>query len=196
MTDLARQGKFAPLVGYESYVARIFQILLRQTNHKYNPLLLDSNQQRRLQVVSEVARQMATGDAPAPLSTWQVIALNYEALLASPLELPDNSFSDELQDKEPAREPNLALQALFLALHEAEGHIVLFVDHFHWLLGGERQRFPMDGAGLLVPALARREIQMVGACTFSHYQEHIERFAAIERRFQTVILQLDQENDV
>jgi ATP-dependent Clp protease ATP-binding subunit ClpA len=213
LTRLACQGAFSPLVGYEACVTRIFQILLRQTRSKYNPLLLDSDEQRRLQVITEVVRRMAIGEAPDPLSTWQVIALNYEALFASLSSPLENPFSVATPLKETIQERSLAhsatedvleqrntsqvvfsrLQTLVLAVRQAEEKVVIFVDHFHRLLGDEEQRYTIDAASLLVPALARREIQMIGACTLAQYRAHIERFAAIEYRLQAICLPADEE---
>jgi hypothetical protein len=108
LTRLACQGAFSPLVGYEACVTRIFQILLRPTRSKYNPLLLDSDEQRRLQVVTETVRRMAAGEAPEPLSTWQVVALNYEALFADLPPSPEDPFSVAPPIKETAQEMSLA----------------------------------------------------------------------------------------
>ncbi len=204
ITHLARQGAFLPLAEYEIYVTQIFQIFLRQTHHKYNPLLLDSDEQRRVLIVTEAVRQMAAGSAPDPLPAWQVIALNYEALFADlPASLEE--FSSVLENRsnwlfpQTAQQSNAEqivfsrLQSLLLAMRQSERKIVLFVDYFHRLLGGGDQRYQIDIPNLLVPALARREIQIIGACTFAQYREHIERFAAIERRFQLICLQLDEK---
>jgi ATP-dependent Clp protease ATP-binding subunit ClpA len=223
LTHLARQGVFAPSVKYEKYVASIFQILLRENKGKHSPLLLDSDERRRLQIVTETVRQMAKGEAPDSLSTKQVIALNYEALFTFlPASLED-PFSVAQQSEETAQEGDLArfspekgadrlfsrptlqqrnvsqivfsrLQALFLAVRQTEGRVVLFVDHFHRLLGGEEQRYPIDAANLLIPALARHAIQIIGACTLAQYRQHIERFAAIEFRLQAICIESDDES--
>ncbi len=204
-------------------MSRIFQILLRQGNSKYNPLLLDADEQRRVLIVTEAVRQMAAGNAPEPLPTWQVVALNYEALFTFlPASLED-PFSVAQQSEETAQEGDLArfspekgadrlfsrptlqqrnvsqivfsrLQALFLAVRQTEGRVVLFVDHFHRLLGGEEQRYPIDAANLLIPALARHAIQIIGACTLAQYRQHIERFAAIEFRLQAICIESDDES--
>jgi len=92
--------------------------------------------------------------------------------------------------------PNVVLarlQALFLAVRQSEGQILLFVNHFHWLLGGEQQRYPIDASGLLKPVLARREIQLIGACTPTQYRQYVERDAAISCRLQEWYLRSDEE---
>ncbi len=234
LTHLARQGVFSPLVGYEASVARIFQILLQQEKirNKYNPLLVDLDGMRRWRVVIEVVRRMVAGEAPDPLPTRQVIALNYEALFANfpaPLRshsfvapqwpLPDesewelalaDSGSEDMLEQlftkyfpggwwpslEEWNAPNVALsrlQALFLAVRQSEGQILLFINHFHWLLGGEQQRYQIDASNLLKPMLARCEIQLIGACTPVQYRQYIERDAAISRRLQECYVRSDEE---
>lgn len=167
---------------------------------------------------------MAVGEAPDPLPSTQVIALDYEALLSSSPE-EEAAFTAKALEPSALEEDDLALdemepwdaleylfnkyfpkglwppleewvapdvvmqrlQALFLAARQAEGQIVLFVDHFHRLMGGE-QRYPIYGQILLKPALARGEIQLLGACTLSQYQQWVERDMSILRRMQGVFL--------
>jgi ATP-dependent Clp protease ATP-binding subunit ClpA len=216
LTHLVQQEVLSPFIGYETYVTRIFQILLRQTSHKYNPLLLDPDEQRRFQVVTELVHRMAIGSAPDPLPTYQVISLNYEALFAPPSTSFLDSLSSASQLNEISQEVGLAdsisgdgfpqplfqqgsvsevvlsrLQSFFLAVRQEERKIVLFIDHFYRLLGGDPQHYPVDALDLLVPALARREIQIIGGCTLAQYQEYIECIAALERRFQVVGIRLD-----
>lgn len=234
LTYLAQQGVFPPLVGYETSVARIIQILLQQEKirNKCNPLLVDLDEMRRWRVIIEVVRRMAAGEAPEPLPIRQVIALNYEALFANfpasfrshslvtprrplpdesewKMALADSGSEDMLEQLftkyfrgrwwpslEEWNAPNEVLsrlQELFLAVRQAEGQILLFVNHFHWLLGGEQQRYPVDASDLLKPVLARREIQLIGACTPAHYRQYIERDAAISRRLQECYVKSDEE---
>ncbi len=234
LTHVARQGVFSPLVGYEVSLARIFQILLQQEKikNKCNPLLMDLDGMRRWRVVIEVVRRMAAGEAPDPLPTRQVIALNYEALFANvPASLSSHAFvapqqplpdesewevalgdsgSEDMVDQlftkyfprglwpslEEWNAPNVVLsrlQELFLAVRQAGGRILLFINHFHWLLGGEQQRYAIDASGLLKPVLARREIQLIGACTPAQYRQYIERDAAISRRLQECYIRSDEE---
>ncbi len=231
LTHLARQEIFPPLIGYDVCVARVFQILLRQEKgpNKYNPLLLDTDEMRRWRVILEVVRRMAAGEAPDPLPTREVIALDYEALFARNagseescmFVAPEQSLfdeseweaalaetgSEEMLDRlfvkyfrwpplEEWHAPNEALarlQALFLAVRQTEGHILLFVNHFHWLLGGGPQGHSLDAATLLKPVLARREVQLIGTCTLAQYRQYIERDAAIQRRFQEIVVRSDEE---
>lgn len=165
LTTIDRERVFAPLEGYEAVVARIFQVLLRQTPNRYNPLLLDLDESRQWQVITEAVRRMARGEAPDPLSTKQVIALNYETLLA-----PDSSgkhafekipwpplgdqnakkaglSEEELLEKKfqwPALEnwnaPTVVLarlQSLFLAVRQTQGSVLLCIPHFDRLLGSQ-----------------------------------------------------------
>ena len=182
---------------------------------KYNPLILDIDGTSRWLVIVEAIRRMAMREAPDALCEQQVIALDYTALFADISDdpslhrrlvetLPLND--DELVRNKPEtwealnklfRWPDLEdwaapntvlerLQAIFIALHQAEGSFLLFIDHFHRLLGGNSQHYSINAATLLKPTLARGEIQMIGACTLSQYQQHIERDAAISRRFQEI----------
>ncbi|MFL5626229.1 MAG: hypothetical protein ACJ788_11615 [Ktedonobacteraceae bacterium] len=237
LTQVAREGVFAPVGGYEAAMARIFQILLRRgkDNNKYNPLLLDLDEGRRWRVVSEVVRRIAAGGAPAPLPIREVIALNYEALFAkdaasqrrramgesqrpSPNEnewelaladaASDEMFEQfvkkyfsgnlwpELEEWNPPNEVLSRLQELFLAVRQSEGQILLFVDHFHTLVGGDQQPYHIDASGLLKSVLARREIQLIAACTPAQYQQYIERDAAISRRMQEFDVRSDEELQV
>ncbi|GHO63483.1 hypothetical protein KSC_023750 [Ktedonobacter sp. SOSP1-52] len=168
LTVLARQGSFAPLQGQDATVSKLFQILLRE-DKKRHPLLLDDGEARRWKVVAEAIRRMAVGDAPDPLPQRQVIALDYEALLA---DLPNK--------KEPFEQ---RLRSIFNAMHESAGSFVLFLDHFHRFLGGEESE--IDAATVLVPFLFRREfqrtIQLIGACTLEQYWRDIECDAAFQR---------------
>jgi ATP-dependent Clp protease ATP-binding subunit ClpA len=223
------------LPGYEACVTRVFQILLQreEVRNKYNPLLLDTDGIGRWRIIIEIARRMAEGEAPDPLATWQVVALNYEALFADPLDsfsrnspppaprlsLPSksewdkalaDSGSEHLLDQlfmsyssrilwpswEERRFPNTVLsrlQTIFLAIRRAGGKVLLFVNHFHRLLGGEQQPYSIDASSLLKPILARREIQLIGACMPDQYQQYSERDSAIARRLQELYIELDKE---
>jgi len=228
LTLLAHQGVFSPAAGGDAEVTRIFQMLLqrqRKTTSHCNPMILDLDGRTRWPVIGEVIRRMALGEAPDPLPTTQVIALDYEALLSSnpneeaafkaaapapPAPEEDDPALDEWEPAEaldslckkyfpkglwpPLEEwvaPDVVmqrLQALFLAVRQAEGQILLFVDHFHRLMGGELDRYPISGFNLLKPTLARGELQLMGACTLSQYRRHIERDQAIARHLQEVCL--------
>lgn len=234
LTRLARQGVFSPLRGYETSITRLFQILLQREDmkRKCNPILLDLDEMRRWRVVIEAVRQMVAGEAPDPLPTRQVIALNYEALFSevstssrthsfvAPLQpldknewelAPGDSGSEEvleqlfsksfskrwwptLEDWNPPNEPLARLQRLFLAVRQSEGQVLLFVNHFQWLLGAEPQRSPIDASHLLKSVLARRDIQLIAACTPEQYRQYIERDAAISRRLQECLIRPDEKS--
>lgn len=231
LTHLAQQENISPLREYEEQVVRVFQILLRRekTNNKYNPLLLDLDGMNRWQVVMEIVRQIAIGEAPEPFPVQQIIALNYEALFA---DLPDSSVNypsaasqhplpterereaalasdseemleqvflksfpkglwPDLEEWNASDEVLFRLRTLFLAVHQAKGQVLLFVNHFHWLVGGGPWRHALDASALLKPTLARRELQLIGACTPDQYRQYVERDAAISRRLQEVYLVSD-----
>ena len=172
LTELARRGTFSPLAGQEVVVSWIFQILRRK--NKCNPLLLDFDETRRWKIVAEAIRRMAIGDAPEPLPTWQVIALDYEALFAN---LPDGiGGSGEVKDT-----PIERLRSIFNAMHQAAGSFVLYVDHFYRLVGGEGNPSTIDASTLLKPTLACREIKLIGTCTLEQYRRYIDRNVPIQR---------------
>lgn len=169
---------------------------------------------------------MAVGDAPDPLPTRQVIALDYEALLArtpedeAAFKLPEPEPAPPEEEDDPALDemdpwdaleylfkkyfpkglwppleewvaPNVVmqrLQAIFLAVRQSEGHVLLFIDHFHRLLGGEPKRYPIHAFTLLKPTLARGEIQLIGACTLAEFRQWVERDESIRLRVQPVCL--------
>lgn len=217
LTELAKLGAFSPLSGQDAVVHRLFQVLLRE--NKCNPVLLGSHKAERWAALIEVIRRMAIGDAPDPLPDKQVIVLDYEALLAG---LPEHIFRprvvksysfDALIHAKPGSEervfleqlrgqpsleekdtPTKRLQLLFTAMHQAAGSFLLLVDHFHRIVGGEWDRYPIDVAPLLKPMLARRQIQLIGACTLEHYRQHIERDAAIQRRCQEICMPEVEDN--
>lgn len=218
LTKLVKLGAFAPLVGQEAVINRVFEILQRK--NKNSPVILASDKTRRWAIVAEVIRRMAMGDAPLPFRSRQVIGLDYEALFSdlsnddrlirqerikqqfAPFKERLAQARTEAEEEQallealcyhPALEEWIAptmvlerLQSMFIAMHQATGSFVLYVDHFHRLVGGEPDTYPIDAAHLLKPALARGQIQLIGACTLEQYRHHIERDAAIQRRCQEI----------
>jgi len=195
-----------------------------RTNNHFNPVIVDVDGTMRKPVVAEIIRRMAVGKVPDPLPEQQVIALDYEALCANlsnnkfsrrrpvrplPLDLKeldlDKPKSWAVVDELflwPALEewvaPNIVLerlQSIFIMMKQAADPILLLVDPLHRLLGGEWDRYPIDAFPLLKPALARGEVQLMGACTLAQYRQYIERDAAMQRRFQGVLLP-DAQKDV
>jgi ATP-dependent Clp protease ATP-binding subunit ClpC len=211
LTQRARQGKFAPLKGYEAVISRIFDVLLCKGKSKlhYNPLLLHGDETLRLQVILEVVRHLAIGEAPDSLSSVQVLAPNLAALCSAPFDHPQqDTLADTLEEYgkleklllwfpteiESTSDVLLSrFEMLFSAVHQAGNKTLLFFNDFHRFVGGETQPSAIDLASLLVPALARQEIQLLGTTTLVQYRHHIERFAAIECRVQGVMLLSDEE---
>lgn len=168
LTALAQQGKFTPLSGYEAVIDRAFEILLRKT--KCLPILIDNTPTRPDIIVMEVARRIVTGEVPEPLSGKQLFSLDYEALFAN----------TEIREAVTER-----LQAILTTLCQPEGLYILFVNPFHRLVSS---RDGVDVATELVPLLARRQIQLIGACPLAEYRQYLERDAALQRRFQEICL--------
>lgn len=212
LTLLAQQGALSPLPFQEEVVERVLRVL--QGTKKRNPILLDADETRRWATVTQVVHRMTMGDVPERLSGQQVIALDYEALFAN---LPDDTVIHQKEPTNPIlsspgemlaqtrtddpyeawallekwKAPTMVLerlQSMFLAMYQAGDSFVLFVDHLHRLVGGEGERYPINAAPLLKPALARHHIQLIGACTLEQYRLHIERDPALQRLCREMVL--------
>jgi ATP-dependent Clp protease ATP-binding subunit ClpA len=207
LTHLAREGMFSPLAGYEAIVARIFEILLRKEKSRlhYNPLLLADDELLTWRLLQEIVRRLAVGDAPDPLPSLQVIAPNYTALCGA-LSINTRETTGKAEEQlaqmvawppastwKPADEVLARFQAFFPAALQSGHQMVLLLTDFHRLIGGEPQPYAVDVAPLLTPALARREIQLLGTSTLAHYRQSIERDAGIGIRIQAVALRSDEE---
>lgn len=168
LTALAQQGKFTPLTGYEAVINRISEILVRKS--KYLPMLIDNTPTRPDIIMMEVARLIAKGEAPEPLSGKQLFSLDYEALFAN------------IETREAFIE---RFQAILMTLRHPEGLYILFINPFHRLVGS---RDGVDVVTELVPLLARRQIQLIGACPLAEYRQYLERDVALQRRFQEICL--------
>jgi len=177
LTELAIRGVFSPLPEQERAVDWIFQPLRRR--HNGNPVLLDFAEIRRWRVVAEAIYQMAAGSAPDPLPTWRVIAL--DSLVCE---------SASQYQRRGQGQGYASCKALVCLRCYASGnrshHTVLFIDHFHRLVGDEKGLF--DASELLRPALQRREIQRTGICILEQYRRDIERNAPIQRCCQPFLL--------
>ena len=211
LTRLAREWSFPPLRGYEAVVSRIFDILLRKEKTKlpYNPLLIDGDGNRRWRVILEVLRRLSTGEVPDPLPSLQVIAPNFVALCgASPTNVQQDitGIASEVEERlaqlllwpslDACCAPDTCLprfEAFFSATYQAEENVLLLLNDFHCLVGGELLPDAVNMAPLIVPALARRQIQLLGVSTLTQYRQYIERDAAIQRRVQPVVLRSDEE---
>ncbi len=170
-TALARQGKLDPVIGREEEIRRVIQVLSRRT--KNNPVLIGEAGVGKTAVAEGLAQRIANGDVPQPLKDKRLVALDVGALLAG------TKFRGEFEDR---------LKAILKEIKDADGGVILFIDELHTIVGAGAAEGAMDASNMLKPALARGELRCVGATTLNEYQKHIEKDAALERRFQPVLV--------
>jgi len=169
ITALARQGKLDPVIGREDEIRRVIQVLSRRT--KNNPVLIGEAGVGKTAIVEGLAQRIANGDVPQSLKEKRLVALDIGALIAG------TKYRGEFEDR---------LKAVLKEIKEAEGEIVLFIDELHTIIGAGAAEGAVDASNMLKPPLARGELHCVGATTLNEYKKHIEKDAALERRFQQV----------
>ncbi len=171
LTDLARRGKLDPVIGRDDEIRRVMQVLGRRT--KNNPVLIGEPGVGKTAVVEGLARRIVDGDVPKTLVDKRLVVLDLGALVAGA------KFRGEFEDR---------LKAVLKEVISAEGQIIIFIDELHTLVGAGAAEGSMDASDMLKPALARGELHCVGATTLDEYRKHIEKDAALERRFQPVLV--------
>jgi ATP-dependent Clp protease ATP-binding subunit ClpB len=169
LTEAARKGKLDPVIGRDDEIRRTIQVLSRRT--KNNPVLIGEPGVGKTAIVEGLAQRIVSGDVPETLRNKRLVALDLGSMLAGA------KYRGEFEDR---------LKAVLKEIESAQGHIVLFIDEFHTLVGAGAAEGAIDASNMLKPALARGELRCVGATTLSEYQKHIEKDAALERRFQQV----------
>ncbi|WP_064198520.1 MULTISPECIES: ATP-dependent chaperone ClpB [Emticicia] len=172
LNDLARKGKIDPVIGRDEEIRRVLQILSRRT--KNNPILLGEPGVGKTAIVEGLAQRIVSGDVPENLKSKTIVSLDMGLLIAGA------KYKGEFEER---------LKAVIKEVTDSDGEMILFIDEIHTLVGaGAGGEGAMDAANLLKPALSRGELHTIGATTLNEYQKYIEKDKALERRFQTVVV--------
>ncbi len=171
LTELARRGKIDPVIGRDEEIRRVMQVLSRRT--KNNPVLIGEPGVGKTAIAEGIAQRIANGDVPESLKDKRLVSLDLSAMVAG------SKFRGEFEDR---------LKAVLKEVEAAAGGIIVFIDELHTLVGAGAAEGSMDAANMLKPALARGELRAIGATTLDEYRKHIEKDAALERRFQPVMV--------
>jgi ATP-dependent Clp protease ATP-binding subunit ClpB len=171
LTESARQGKLDPVIGRDEEIRRIMQVLSRRT--KNNPVLIGEPGVGKTAIVEGLAQRMVRGDVPDQLKNKRLVMIDLGSMVAG------TKFRGEFEDR---------LKAVVREIIESNGEIICFIDELHTLVGAGSAEGAIDAANLLKPALARGELRCIGATTLNEYKKHVEKDAALARRFQTVLV--------
>lgn len=169
LTELARKGKLDPVIGRDDEIRRTIQVLSRRT--KNNPVLIGEPGVGKTAIVEGLAQRIVSGDVPETLRNKRLVGLDLGAMLAGA------KYRGEFEDR---------LKAVLKEIENAQGQIILFIDELHTLVGAGAAEGAIDASNMLKPALARGDLRCVGATTLNEYKKHIEKDAALERRFQQI----------
>jgi len=171
LTNLASQGKLDPVIGRDEEIRRIIQVLCRRT--KNNPVLIGEPGVGKTAIVEGLAQRIITDDVPGSLKGRKLLALDMGSLVAG------TKFRGEFEDR---------IKALLKEIRSRQGQIILFIDELHTVVGAGAAEGSVDASNMLKPALARGELRCIGATTLNEYRKYIEKDAALERRFQTILV--------